>query len=402
MPERDLRLAASDQLLDLAAAITGEQTVEEILDDVFVHLRPLVPFDRIEFATVDDDGRTLHTRWVRAGYEDVRLDVGYRYCRPADAPPFSAAEGPFLEIDITESARGKPGWHPVRLLAAEGIRASLSCPLTARGELVGFLFFGSKKRGTYDEIHLWMIGRIGQIIAGAVRWSRLQEELANRNVELEELSRLRTRDVATISHELRTPLTGVFGLASALRDNLDAIDPAEAHSLVAMIAEQACDAAGIVEDLLVVARAEAGQLAVVAEDVDVGVEVRSAISAMGVDVPVSGSSPLAKGDRARVRQIVRNLLTNARRYGGPCVRVEMDGEGPWVAVTVVDDGEGIPEADRESVFRPFETSVQRDGASIGLGLWVSRQLADLMGGALDYHYRDKESRFTLRLPAATG
>jgi signal transduction histidine kinase len=108
---------------------------------------------------------------------------------------------------------------------------------------------------------------------------------------------------------------------------------------------------------------------------------------------------LAWADPLRLRQIVRNLLTNARRYGGPQVLIEA-GRGPMgTYLRVCDDGAGIPVADREKVFEPY-TRVGGDDAmpgSIGLGLPVSRRLARLMGGDLIYRF-EQGSVFELTLP----
>ncbi len=396
------RLAACEQLLEVAAAVAGEEDVSEILDGVFTSLRELVPFDRLEFATVEEGGRALVTRWVKTTYEPQRIEPGFVYRRPARQGPFPLESTPYIEIDIPSYAAGKPAGHPASLLAEEGIVSAISCPLTVRGERVGFLFFGSRAGGVFDEVHLWVVQRLAAVLAGAIRMGRMSEELAERNRELEELSRFRTTYLATISHELRTPLTGVVGLAATLRDALDTLEPEEVKELVGLVATQAMDAAAIVEDMLVVARAEAGQLAVTSEEVDLEREARTAIESMGGDVAIRGTAPPARADATRVRQILRNLLTNARRYGGPEIWVELGQTDDGVTVTVADNGAGIPEEERELVFEPFRSgSAARDErSSVGLGLWVSRQLATFMGGGLDYSYVDGVSRFTLTLPRA--
>jgi signal transduction histidine kinase len=105
-------------------------------------------------------------------------------------------------------------------------------------------------------------------------------------------------------------------------------------------------------------------------------------------------------DPARLRQVLRNLLTNAERYGGPNVAVVVDTEGDdSVVVDVVDDGPGIPPHDWDRIFEPYQRAHEAPGQpdSVGVGLAISRQLATLMGGTLDYRY-DGRSVFRLRLP----
>jgi signal transduction histidine kinase len=110
----------------------------------------------------------------------------------------------------------------------------------------------------------------------------------------------------------------------------------------------------------------------------------------------------AIGDPPRVRQILRNLLTNAERYGGDDVSVVLRRRGRNVEIDVTDDGPGIARTDWERVFEPYQTAHQSPGrpGSVGIGLAISRQLAELMGGGLDYRYEGGRSVFRLWLVAA--
>ncbi|HSK07439.1 MAG TPA: ATP-binding protein, partial [Acidimicrobiia bacterium] len=100
--------------------------------------------------------------------------------------------------------------------------------------------------------------------------------------------------------------------------------------------------------------------------------------------------------------IIRNLVTNAIRYGGNQVHVEYAESDVGVVLTVRDNGSEIPPTERERIFLPY-FSAHDPGAlpsAVGLGLTVSRQLADMMGGRLAYSYDDGWSIFTLELPSA--
>ncbi len=99
--------------------------------------------------------------------------------------------------------------------------------------------------------------------------------------------------------------------------------------------------------------------------------------------------------------MIRNLLTNSFRYGGDRVRLELRGGEGESRVLVVDNGDGVPEADREAIFEPYRRAGDGSGpaGSIGLGLSVSRKLARLMGGDLTYCLDEGESTFELTLPA---
>jgi signal transduction histidine kinase len=107
---------------------------------------------------------------------------------------------------------------------------------------------------------------------------------------------------------------------------------------------------------------------------------------------------IVDADPIRVRQILRNLITNAIRYGGPNVHVAMTSTTGAHVVEVIDDGPGIPAEDHERIFEAYERAHATAGTpgSVGLGLTVSRTLAQLMGGSLTYHF-DGRSRFRLEL-----
>ena len=101
-----------------------------------------------------------------------------------------------------------------------------------------------------------------------------------------------------------------------------------------------------------------------------------------------------------MRQIVRNLVTNAQRYGGDTIRVELSRGADRAILRVCDDGPGVPEGGRQRIFEPYASahSDNPHSGSIGLGLAVSRELARLMDGDLTYRYQDNESVFELTLP----
>ena len=209
--------------------------------------------------------------------------------------------------------------------------------------------------------------------------------------------------IATVSHELRTPLTTVVGLSSELTDSFDDFDKEEARDLLRMISDQSVEVATIVEDLLVAARAESGSLKVNTEPVDVHLEVRATLRGLEIEEEVDchtvGIVATAAADSGRVRQIVRNLIVNAKRYGANPVRVIVRNDGDAVAIEVRDHGEPIPMEEREAIFERYYRARQKPGltASVGLGLTVSRELARIMGGDVTYHH-DGESVFTVTLP----
>lgn len=218
----------------------------------------------------------------------------------------------------------------------------------------------------------------------------------------DQASRWKSDFIATVSHEIRTPLTAVLGFLHEANDRVEATDPV-AHEYIQIVTDQAQEAADIVEDLLVATRQHVGELSFSHDEVDLLSEARRVVAGLGDRarrVTVEGVPVAAWGDRSRVRQVVRNLVTNALKHGGPRVTVVAGYAGGGASVVVADDGAGISITSRDLVFRPFVQLGERSSpGGFGLGLSVSRDLAAAMGGSLLYHYQDGWSRFTLTLPA---
>jgi len=224
-------------------------------------------------------------------------------------------------------------------------------------------------------------------------------------MRLEALISSKDEFIASISHEVRTPLTVVMGLSHELQDRWSEMEPTDREELLGLIVAQTQEMQDLVEDLLVAARADIGKLPIHLEPMDTGPAIAAALSSVhppaGVELTVSPHSPTCYADPVRFRQIVRNLATNAFRYGGDRVEIVVNHDDDRVWVEVVDNGIGVAIESRESIFEAYERAHRSAGkpGSVGLGLTVSRKLARLMDGDLTYRF-DGRSVFTLELAAA--
>ncbi|MDP9495948.1 MAG: HAMP domain-containing histidine kinase [Actinomycetota bacterium] len=215
----------------------------------------------------------------------------------------------------------------------------------------------------------------------------------------------RSQMLGTVSHELRNNLTGMMGLTDVLQSATD-MSPSETKELLGLAHQQAVDASEIVEDLLTASRLESSALSVDVEAVDLNLEVATTVrrfvgEGTQVSIEVEEDVPLARGDSLRVRQILRNLISNAVRYGGSAIHLTTRVAGEHVQVVVSDNGEGVPAEDEATIFLPYRRSInaRRDSASVGLGLWICRQLAQAMGGTLEYRRVEESTQFVLTLGA---
>lgn len=221
---------------------------------------------------------------------------------------------------------------------------------------------------------------------------------------LDLFDRVRSGLISSVTHELRSPLTGLHGLATVLQDNFDDLSKQEIDEVIDLLVLESAEASTLVEDLLTAVR-PTGHIRMDRTTVDVAKEVAAVVAMLGpaISKPVAlvdGKDLQAFADAARLRQIIRNLLTNAERYGGTQVEIRLEKAGGSALIMVCDNGPGIPPDERESVFEEWQSSDRgsQHPESIGLGLTISRTLARAMDGDLTYRYHNGESLFCLTLP----
>ena len=279
-----------------------------------------------------------------------------------------------------------------------------------------------------DRLHGYVLAadRLGDVNAFSARDTQLLETVAKQvsvaldnghletslatvtalKEQLEEMVRSKDQFVASISHELRTPLTAVVGFATELQENLDIFEHSDLQEFIGMIAGESTALSHIIEDLLVAARADIGTLAISPGRVDVAEAIAELTKAGPTShepspVAVAGTREFVWADPVRFRQVIRNLITNARRYGGDYIAVDVERHAGVVTITVVDDGPGVPDNREQAIFEAYERghAQSTQPGSVGLGLAVSRELARMMGGDLTFERRDSMTRFAFTVPA---
>ncbi len=220
---------------------------------------------------------------------------------------------------------------------------------------------------------------------------------------LAEVVRDRSSFLATVSNELRTPLIAVLGYANLLTEPTPTLDDGVRTAMVQDMTDQAWDLAGMVEDLLAVARTEIGELSVVSVPVNLKANVAQVIESMGARgavVAVHGDNAInGLGDPGRLRQIVRNLISNALTHGSAPYQVEITGDSERAILRVRDGGSGVPDEMRETIFDRHLGGGNGDGpGKVGIGLWISRELVELMGGRISYRRDGASSVFEVVIP----
>ena len=210
--------------------------------------------------------------------------------------------------------------------------------------------------------------------------------------DVQELERLRAEFLGMVSHELRVPLTSITGSASTVLDSAKDLDPAVVRQFFRIIKDQADHMHDLVSDLLDVARIETGTLPVGPEPAEVAVLVdraRSGFTNSGgkndLAIDVEPDLPLVMADRRRIVQVLGNLLSNAARHSpeSSVIRVRAVRDGVHVAVSVADQGRGIPAESLPDLFRKFSgAQSEEQGGDTGLGLAICKGIVEAHGGRI--------------------
>lgn len=219
-----------------------------------------------------------------------------------------------------------------------------------------------------------------------------------------ELEATKAQTVGVVGHELRNHLAGVVAAIQLIRT--EQLDQGEVNEILQLAHDQAEEASDVIEDLVTASRVEGGSLQSITESIDLRRATETIVRRTSLDAgDIRYSSPHAPiwaiADEVRYKQILRNLLTNALRYGGDQIWVSIEQLPDVVSVVVADNGEGVDPGEVSSLFHPYTVGANAETVpdSNGLGLWIARGLAQAMDGSLTYRRNSGQTIFELVLPA---
>jgi two-component system, OmpR family, sensor histidine kinase KdpD len=243
----------------------------------------------------------------------------------------------------------------------------------------------------------------------ALRQERLEEAAATAS-SLAEVDRVRTALLNAVSHDLRTPLASAKAAVGTLRMPDLPLSEEDQAELLATAEESLDRLSGLVENLLDMSRLQAGTLALAIQPMDVADVVSAAVTSLGsassdVIIRIPEDTPDVDADPALLERAIANLVQNALRHSPPETppQITASAYGDAVEIRVIDCGPGVPEADWDQIFLPFQRLGDRDNTSgVGLGLALSRGLVESMSGTLSPEVTPGGGlTMTISLPAVT-
>ncbi len=392
--------AVLDRQTSVMEQLADDAQLADVLEGIVVALEELIPGSRCSVLLLDDGGVLRHGA-------APTLPEAYSAAIDGLAPgPLAGSCGTAVHLGqavVAADVSSDPRWESFRELAVEhDIGACWSSPIRSRSKIVGTFAVYDRQPHEPDERERELVGRFTHLVSIAVahdgaaseREARHAAELARQSAE--RANHAKSQFVTSLSHELRTPLQSITGFTESLktldlspdrrRQALDGITDASAHIL------------SIVDDVLDLARVEAGSMPMALEPVDAAGVARATVAltqplaaARRIAVECEGRPVDVIADRRRLQQILLNLVSNALRFSSPdtvvTIRTEAGvGHPPSAArIHVIDEGPGIPGDLLDRLFVPFDrlgADAGREGGA-GLGLVLAKRLAEAMGGALD-------------------
>jgi PAS domain S-box-containing protein len=460
--EVELRSSIGDtapMMLSLTPVGTGQAgqarfvgTVHELGDkhwleaESFRRAQDLAAFSAIAVATgsSNEPEEMLNTA-ARQVVEGLGVDACWIHRYDAEGTRVTLlAEASYLNPSLRLSQRLMPTPETPALLQAiqtreltaeselldRSIATIVHLPLLARGDLVGVLSILSIAGEKLSMRDADLLRAVSYQIGTAVQNVRLvgsvrdrEEELQEKNAQLQGMveslraaDRMKSEFLANTSHELRTPLNSIIGFLDLVIDGLVS-DETERLDLLRQAGKSSRDLLRLINDVLDLARIEAGRLELAVGDVPLGELIAAVESTLRVQAHQRGltltvgtvpAGLCVRADADRARQVLLNVLGNAIKFthqGGVTVSVLEEGGSPFIEVAVSDTGIGIPVGNREFLFRKFsqaDASTTRRYGGSGLGLAIVKEMIEAMGGSVRVESGGERRGTTVTLSFARG
>ncbi len=416
----EMRYQETHQLSEITSQINAGLMLDEILEAVYQEFRAFIPYNRIGFSLIESNGERVRARWAKTDQPAAELQVGYSAPLHGSSLETIIRTGqPRILNDLDEYLKQKPGSEATRLITAEGIRSSLTCPLIANGVPVGFMFFSSIYPNTYADTHVDTFQRIANQLSVIVEKGRLVSQLAiqkqsieQQNEELRHLNDLKNNFLGMAAHDLRNPLGNIQMALSLLSETDGGWTEETRQMLVKQSLGQAEYMLQLLNDLLDVSQIESGKFTINPVSTDVGQFLQeivrwhqqlAQIKAIRVVLELT-TDGVIHADPIRLRQVLDNLISNAIKFSPSQSTVYVRAkptESGWY-LEVQDQGPGLSAEDKQRLFQHFaRLSAQPTGGekSTGLGLAITRRIVEAHGGEIGVNSTPGNgATFWLKLP----
>jgi hypothetical protein len=387
--------------------IASLQTLEEMIDFLFINIQGIIPCDRIAVSFFEENGKRLTIYYVKADYSEIKLEKGYSAEIDNSSLEKVFADGtPRIINDLQEYLKSHPASDTTKLLVQEGINSSITAPLSVENRPVGLLFISSKQSNIYDSRHIinhmLIVERLGQAVEKTLRIEQLSEAI---NSYMEMLS--------FVSHELKSPLDSIITLGNTLAEGYFGEVNEKHRDYVLRMVKKAKYMKEMTTEYLTLSRFENRKIDLYTAETDIvknildeSIEIVTPL-ALEKNITINrhiDKSVMVDCDITLIKIVTNNLLSNAIKYGDEdgFVDVTLTSDEKELTLSIKNTGPGFPEEAKAKLFRKFsriEKTELMKRKGTGVGLYNSWKIIKLHNGQIWAESKENEwAEFSFKIP----
>ncbi|MEI6242593.1 MAG: ATP-binding protein [Chlamydiota bacterium] len=396
----------SNLILQITEKISEGLLPSDIFKYIYQTFRSIIPYNRIGIALLDPKKENLSAFWAKSDAPTIQIYVGYSAkMEGSSLQKILEAKKPRILNNLEQYLQEHPTSESTGLIVKEGMKSSLTCPLIALGNPIGFMFFSSVLFNTFRDAHVEMFLKIASLVSNIIEKSRLYENL-------QELDSLKTKFLGIAAHDLRNPLQVIKG-------NIDFMEmlgdiPPNQKETIQTIKRQTDKMIDLIKTFLDVSVIESGHLTLNKANIPFQKFLEKSIEDLrwltkgkNIQIVLQNNEPdvSVSFDPVRIDQVLNNLISNAVKFSpsNTTITIQAKKENSSMVVSVSDEGQGIPKEEIKNLFTFFTTSstkplLQKE-SSTGLGLAISKKIIEAHSGRMEAKNNDlKGTTFTFYLP----
>ncbi|MBI3583336.1 MAG: GAF domain-containing sensor histidine kinase [Nitrospinae bacterium] len=399
-------------LFKITEDINHGKSFNEIFDLVYENLKGVIQYNRIGIATLKDSTILVARKARSDGYiilgNDFEEDI-----KDSSLKNVIEKGEPRIINDLEDYLKKKPDSLSTQKIVSEGIKSNLTLPLLVKGKPIGVIFFSSRNKNNYSEKDSEYLKLIAGHIAISFERAILIEDLMKTNERLKELNQMKDEFISIVSHDLRSPLTNILIFSDMFLMKTFGELTEKQKEAVYMINRSGIHLRDLINDLLDLAKIEAGKIDLHKLKGKIGDAIKESINAMQfnahekeIDIKLNlpETEPEINADWLKIFQVMNNLISNAIKFTheGGSISISLRYDKDNVEVSVQDTGQGIAEDDIPLIFDKFrqvKSKATRGEKGSGFGLAIAKNLIELHSGKIWAESRlGKGTTFYFTLP----
>lgn len=411
------------RLLGITYEILHAQETSPALESIARSVSEIFGFKYVTIVAADAPGGDLYRRVLLGFPEEIVRDRLGEHIRREAVMDILPTESEVLPYCFYNPAERELSWNQAIYTGYRPLNEPRSAPdawherdtlalvLPDReGNMLGYLSVDAPVDGKVPSIDtLRRMQLFVNLVGLALANSRAHRVEVEQRQVLEENVRLQNEFFSMVSHEVRSPLAAIRGATALLHTHFETLGLERRQELLGVLSSSTGRLSSIFEDFLLLSRMDAGHLALRIEPVSPVAVIEESLARMRSEHPERSFNaayldpvPYLRADEGRLVQVITNLLSNAVKYGAAesPIHVDVKPSAENVCISVVNEGPGIHERDREKLFSRFGHLAAGD-SSTGLGLYICRELLSKMNGAIGFESEPgKKTSFWFTLPRA--